>query len=98
MRDDVETVDELTPDMDGVWLVTTKGSTHIWDMDACTYKRMPGKQSSAGAFEFDGEPQPITRVDRYPKVGSFSRVWFGDPERHELFRQSSEITRIERVR
>lgn len=96
-----DTVEALTPDMRGVWKVTTQGSTHHWDMDNRRYTRFPGEHSLSGAFDYDREPQPITRVDLYPKVGSFFRVWYDDPEfpdRIEQFRQSSEITRIERVR
>lgn len=96
-----DTVEEITEDMRDVWKVTTQGSEHIWDMNNRTYMRLPGKESRAGTFSHDGEAQPITHVDLYPKVGGFSRVWFDDPdfpEHVELFRQSSTITRIERVR
>jgi hypothetical protein len=81
--------------------VTTQGSTHLWDMDAGTYTRFPGEHSLAGGFDYDREPQPITRVDRYPVVGSYFLVWFddpADPEHVEQFRRSSGIERIERVR
>ncbi|MGV0624604.1 hypothetical protein [Mycolicibacter minnesotensis] len=96
-----DTVDALSPEMRGVWRVTTQGSTHIWDMDNRTYTRFPGEHSLSGAFEFDREPQPITRVDRYPVVGSYFLIWYddpADPERREQFRRSSGIERIERVR
>jgi hypothetical protein len=96
-----DTVEVLTPDMRGVWRVTTQGSTHLWDMDARTYTRFPCEHSLSGGFDYDCEPQPITRVDRYPEVGSFFLVWIddpADPERVEQFRRSSVITRIERVR
>ncbi|TXI55946.1 hypothetical protein [Mycolicibacter arupensis] len=96
-----DTVDALTPDMAGVWKVTTQGSTHLWDMDSHTYTRFPGAESRGGAFAYDREPQRITRVDRYPSVGSYFLVWFddpADPEHVEQFRRSSGIERIERVR
>ncbi|TXI55651.1 hypothetical protein [Mycolicibacter arupensis] len=95
-----DTVEELTAESTGEWLVTTQGTTHIWDMDNRTYERRPGPTTRAGAFEFDGAPQPITHVDIYPKVGGVARVWFDDPTDpyRELFRQSSAVARIERVR
>lgn len=95
-----DTVEELTAESTGAWLVTTQGTTHIWDMDNRTYERRPGPTTRAGAFEFDGAPQPITHVDIYPKVGGVARVWFDDPADpyRELFRQSSTVARIERVR
>jgi hypothetical protein len=94
------TVEQLTADLSRRWLVTTQGSTHIWDMNSRTYMRIPGEASRVGSFDYDGTAHRITRVDRYPKVGSFSVVWFDDPldpTWMEQFRQSSEITRIERI-
>lgn len=95
-----DAVDELTADMRGVWTVTTQGSQHIWDMDAGTYLRSPGKESLSGSFNYDNVAHKITRVDIYPKVDGFFRVWFDDlvsPLTREQWRQSSTIVRIARV-
>ena len=92
-----ESVDELHPGMGGRWLVTTQGSTHVWDLDALTYVRLPGPESLAGAFDCDGEAVGLTRVDRWPKVGATSLLWFDDPDRPmdiERWRQSSKIVSI----
>jgi hypothetical protein len=53
-----ETVHQLTPDMGGRWLVTTQGTTHVWDLDAMTYLRQPGPTTHAGAFPHDGTHNP----------------------------------------
>ncbi|QFS90491.1 hypothetical protein FIV07_06995 [Mycobacterium sp. THAF192] len=90
-------VDALTPDSAGCWLVTTQGSTHVWDLDAMTYTRRPGPASLSGAFDHDERAMPITRVQRWPRVGQTSLVWFDDPEapaERELSRQSSTIVSI----
>jgi len=62
------TTNALTPDLGGRWLVTTQGSTHVWDLDAMTYERRPGPESPAGAMAYDGIPHRITRVERWPEV------------------------------
>lgn len=88
---------ELAPSMGGRWLVTTQGSTHEWDLDAMTYMRMPGAESRSGGFPMDGERVLITRVGRWPRVGSTSFLWCDDPaspDRLEHWRQSSTIVSI----
>ena len=93
-------VDELTAEMGGRWLVISQGSTHLWDIDNMTYRRCPGATSASGGFPYDAEPMPITRVDRWPAVGSTSLVWYDDPARpetHEHRRQSSTIDAIVRA-
>lgn len=90
-------VTELTPSMRGVWLVVTQGSHHVWDLDAMTYTRIPGPASLSGPFVMDGQPMPITRVQRWPRVGSTSLVFYDDPVRpldYEHFRKSSRIESI----
>lgn len=90
-------VDELTAEMEGRWLVISQGSTHLWDLDNMAYRRFPGATSASGGFPHDAEPMPITRVDRWPAVGSTSMVWFDDPARPETrehWRQSSIIDAI----
>lgn len=96
-----ENVDELTADMRGRWVVTTKGSKHIWDLDAMTYTRLPGPDSTAGSMLHDNIAHRITRVDRWPRVGSYSLVWFDDPDwpqaPFEHWRKSSTIRSIEPI-
>ncbi|QYJ03103.1 hypothetical protein KUV85_12245 [Nocardioides panacisoli] len=90
----------LQPGDGGRWLVTTQGSTHIWDLDAWTYTRMPGAHSRSGAFVQDQVANPITRVERWPRVNKASLVWFNDathPHYVEQWRQSSTIVSIERL-
>ncbi|MDA0251814.1 MAG: hypothetical protein O2892_12105 [Actinomycetota bacterium] len=89
-------VDELSAELAGRWLVISQGSTHLWDLDSMTYSRFPGPMS-VGGFPCDGESMRITRVERWPAVGSTSMVWFDDPERpqeQEHWRQSSVIDSI----
>lgn len=96
----VETVDALTPEMGGRWLVTTQGSTHEWDLDAMTYMRIPGPASRAGGFSYDEVRHHIARVGAWPSVGCVSLVFFDDPDIPEFveqWRQSSTIVSIERL-
>jgi len=91
----VRSVSELTPQCTGTWLVTTQGSEHVWDLDAMTYRRLPGR--GRGQFALDGVEVRITRVDRWPVLGGTSLIWFDDPEhpeRLEHWRQSSRIVSI----
>lgn len=90
-------VDELLSGMSGVWLVVSQGSRHEWDLDKMTYMRIAGQDSKSGRFAMDGQRMPITRVGRWPRVGSTSLVFYDDPARpldYEQFRQSSRIESI----
>lgn len=93
-----QSIDALSPDDTGRWLVTTQGSRHIWDLDQRTYQRLPGEGRSS--FAHDGGIMTLTRVERWPAVGNTSFIWFDDPtEPHmiEHWRQSSTIVSIERL-
>lgn len=95
-----ERVTGLRSGMGGRWLVTTQGSTHVWDLDAMTYERRPGPNSKSGDFAYDGIANSITRVERWPTVGDRSVVVFDDPEEPqflEQFRVSSTIVEIRRL-
>lgn len=94
-----ETVEELTPESRGRWLVTTQGSTHLWDLDHMTWARFPGPRSLAGAFLADAEDLPIRKIGRYPKIGDTSLVYCDSPANPKLchWRQSSMIAKIERL-
>lgn len=93
-----ETVEELTPEHTGRWLVTTRGSKHIFDLTRMTYTRMPGP--GRGQFVGDGEAQRIYVIGAWPKVGTSFYVEFDDPmnpvERVQT-RLSSTVQSIERI-
>jgi hypothetical protein len=59
-----------------------------------TYTRLPGADSTP--FAYDGQPMPITRVDRWPAVGGQSLVVFDDQTDPSLeqWRLCSEIRAI----
>jgi hypothetical protein len=80
--------------MTGRWCVRSRRTSHTWDLDQMTYTRHPGAQSQA--FAYDDEPQPITRVTAWPRVGEVSCVWFDDPQDGlvEQYRVSSTIQSI----
>lgn len=91
-------VDELDETSTGRWLVTTVRSQHIWDCDARTYQRLPGHDGKQ--FAHDNRIAAITRVERWPRVGATSLLWFDDPNHpHQLehWRQCSWIQSIQRL-
>jgi hypothetical protein len=93
-------VQELTSGMRGCWVVVTQGSLHLWDLDSLTYTRIPGAASPSGAFSFDAQPMAITRIERWPRIGSTSLVWYDDPADpggREHWRQSSRIVSISEI-
>ena len=92
---EVETVSELTADTGGRWLVTTQGSQHVWDLDAWTYERRPGR--GRGQFQGDGSAQPIWSVGRFPRVGESFYVELDDTATSVQTRISTEVRRIERI-
>ncbi|GAA2735266.1 hypothetical protein GCM10009867_17190 [Pedococcus aerophilus] len=89
---------ELGPDTGGVWLVRSrKNTTHVWDLDAMTYRRQPGPGSSP--MLYDNTDQPITNVGRWPAVDHSSLVFFDDPQdpTTEHWRICSRIRSITRI-
>lgn len=95
MNSEAETVTELTEGMGGRWLVVTRDSTHIWDLDAMTYTRHPG--ANAARMPEDNTPQPITGIGRYPSVGGRSYVEFDPGGLSIEWRVCGRIERIERL-
>jgi hypothetical protein len=92
------TAERLEPGSAGRWLVKTRGSRHVWDLDAGTWQRLPGPGRSR--FPWDQTPVRISRVERLPAVGDVAVLWFDDPDAPtavEHWRQSSTITAIERL-
>jgi hypothetical protein len=88
-------VEELGPEMSGVWEVETRGSTHIWDLDVGTYQRLPGPRGRP--MSGDGVPQRITWVGHWPRVGDRSYVVYDDadiPQLLEHWRYSGTILSI----
>lgn len=88
-------VTELDETSTGRWIVTTRGSTHLFDLDARTYSRTPGTASLH--TDHDGLTVPLTRVERWPRVGSSFFIWVDDhdfPAALEHWHQSSEIRSI----
>jgi hypothetical protein len=61
----------------GRWLVFSRGTVHVLDLDAGTYERRPGPTSQT--FAYDNQPLPLTRIEVWPEVGGRMIVWFDDP-------------------
>ena len=89
-----ESVGELGPGMSGRWVVHTRSSTHVWDLDARTYARHP--RTPAAAMPHDGTDHPIRSVGAWPRIGGHSYVVFDDPQHPavEQWRQSGTIMSI----
>lgn len=90
------TINELTSNMTGRWMVTTRnGTKHIWDLDAQTYQRL---HHGTNPMDYDNEVVQITRVERWPIVGERSYLFYDDirdPNTIEQWRISSTIISIE---
>lgn len=83
--------------MGGRWEVRTRSSTHIWDLDAMTYIRVPGEDSSP--MPYDRQAMPLTRVEAWPAVGHRTLLFFDDPDdvTVEHWRICSRIRSITRL-
>lgn len=93
-----DTVTELGPDDTGTWAITTRHTRHVLDLDARTYRREPGPDSTP--MPHDGRTVTLTRVQLWPTAGDVQLVWFDDPDLPELFehwRKSSTIAEIRRL-
>lgn len=90
------TVTELTPESTGRWVLTSRGSRHLIDLDERTYERRPGPTSST--FPYDRTPLQLLRIEVWPKVGGRMLVWLHDPVHAHLehWRVSSTIRNITR--
>jgi hypothetical protein len=91
-------VDELGPWSTGQWLVCSRGSEHLFDLDAGTSRRAPGAGRSRSRH--DGHTVKLTRIERWPRVGDVLFVWVDDhqfPELVEHWLQSSAIVSITQV-
>lgn len=93
-----DTVAEMGPGITGRWLVRSRGSEHLVDLDAGTYCRRPG--AGHGRFRHDGHTVRLTRVERWPRVGATFLIWVDDheyPGAVEHWHQSSPIRSITKV-
>lgn len=92
-----DTVTELGPDDTGTWVITTRHTQHVLDLDVRTYRREPGPDSTP--MLHDGRTVAFTRLV-WPRVGDVQLVWFDDPDLPELFehwRKSSTIAEIRQL-
>ena len=93
-----EQLERLAPGVGGVWLVSSrKGTTHLWDLDAKTYRRQPGPGSSRMAY--DNTTVPIPNVGAWPEVGGRALVFLDDPQNPFMaqWRFCSAIRSITRI-
>ena len=89
-----ETIDELTGDMTGVWLVKTVGSQHVWNLDAATYTRLPGE--GRAQWDADRRACPILTVGSWPRLGGRFYLHFLGPLGVVEWRLSSSVQHITR--
>jgi hypothetical protein len=88
-------VEELTAASHGIWLVLTRHTVHVLDLDLHIYERRPGPDGSR--FPFDFTPVRYSHIERQPTRGSRMLVWFDDPDFADLrehYRYSSSIRAI----
>ena len=90
-------VEALHSGLGGCWLVSTRTSRHVWNLDHMTYQRLPGPDGQK--FVADGMVLPITHVGFYPAVGRSSLIFYDDPEgeRRERWRVSATVVSITRL-
>lgn len=93
---DSGSVQRLTPDSTGVWIVTTRHTRHRFDLTGpvTMYQRLPGAGSVS--MRHDGEPMALLRWDGV-EVGSGFFVWVehvADGAFFEHWRQSSTVLSI----
>lgn len=66
-------VDHLAPGTTGRWLVHSRTSTHLLDLDDRLYTRIPG--DDAMPLPYDLEPIALLRITPWPRVGGQMLVW-----------------------
>lgn len=88
-------VERLGPHTLGRWRVVTERAVHLWDLDRMAYVRIPGLDSEA--FGWDGSPQAIVDVRKWPVVEETFCIYVSPPENPLAgqWRISSRIHRIE---
>ncbi len=88
-------VERLDPTSRGRWLIHSRRSVHVLDLDAGTYERRPGPNSQP--FAHDNHSCRLTRVEIWPRVGGQMFVWFDDPGFPELLEHWRLCSRIQRI-
>lgn len=76
------TVGELGPTSTGRWVVRTRDSEHLFDLDAKTYRRSPGKSKFVSTH--DQRTATLTCVELWPRVGEPFLIWIDDPDKPDL--------------
>lgn len=92
-----DAVSALHEGLGGCWLVITRTSQHVWNLDQMTYQRLPGPDGQG--FVADGMVLTITRIGVYPAVGRSSLLFYDDPEneQRERWRVSATVVSITRL-
>jgi hypothetical protein len=83
------------PGSTGRWLVRSRGTVHVLDLDARTYERRPGPTSQA--FPYDNQAVPLTRIEVWPEVGHRMLLWFDDPAQPETLEHYRVCSRIRSI-
>src|SRR3954469_11292036 len=92
----VEPVEDLDT-ADGLYLLTSRSSLHVFDLRAGAYLRVPGERSNS--FPHDRSVLRLTQVERC-RVGEPFFIWVDDPREYavwDYWRQSSPISAMYRV-
>ena len=89
-----ESVDHLDAGGSGRWLIRSRGTTHLLDLDRRIYERRTGPTSQH--FSFDNVPMELARVVVWPRVDGRMLVFFYDPREDniEYWRLTSRIRSI----
>lgn len=93
----VERTEDLdTPD--GLYLVTSRGSLHVFDLRAEAYLRVPGERSNS--FPHDASVLRLTAPVERCRIGDSFFIWVDQPTEYavwDYWRQSSPISAMYRV-
>lgn len=89
---------ELTPDARGTFLVTTQGSTHLWEItdEGVFVTRNPDGRVSGNPYGLDSlnGRRLLAHVERWPEVGYTFKVWIGGDipwTRSSIIRDITEV-------
>lgn len=88
-------VKRLGPTSRGRWLIHSRRSVHVLDLDAGTYERRPGIDSQP--FPYDNRTCRLTRIEIWPQVGGRMLLWFDDPDFPDLLEHWCLCSRIQRI-